>query len=124
MGTEGTLAEWLELMSHDPVRMAFEAGIGAMFAFIVWLVGSTPGVRSIPKAGRKFLPAIGAGFGVPIGFFVSIVIPGVEALEMIGALAFGGGASHFVNAGAKKLGANEKVRQAMSGVRTPGDPKA
>ena len=63
---------------------------------------------------------IGAGFGVPIAFLVSVFVPGVEALEMIGALALGGGASHFVQAGAKRVGADAKVQDALSGSWRPG----
>ena len=114
------LAEWLELMANEPVRMTLEAGVGAVFAFVVWLVGSTPMFRAIPSAGRKFFPVIGAGFGVPIAFMVSVFVPGVEALEMIGALALGGGASHFVQAGAKRVGADAKVQDALSGSWRPG----
>ena len=113
--TGGTLTEqWVALLANDAIRGTFTVGMGALFSFVVWLLGMTPLAQKVPTGGRRFYPLIGGALGVVVGFFASAFIPGLRPLEMIGALTLGGGASHFVHKGAEATGVAERVRKKHS----------
>jgi hypothetical protein len=111
---ETALAEWAALMDVDAVRMLFEAALGTIFMLAAWVIGQVPLLQSLPREAKRYFPGVAAAVGIPMAAFLAALIPGSVALELMGAFGLGGGATHWVNQGAKKKGWDDATTRIMT----------
>lgn len=91
-------ARWIELMSDPQIRVAFTAGLAGTYGLIAWVIGQRGVVRKIAAEARPYYSAMVGAAGIALGFFSSVLIPGLIDKEMSVAFAAAGGVTWATHA--------------------------